>query len=52
MEQVVFEPLPLKRLIDNWINEIDTPEQFDWVLQKNTDKIKIWTRKYGIDCAK
>ena len=25
MEQVVFEPLPLKRLIDKWINEVAEP---------------------------
>ena len=45
---MLFEPLPLKRTIDQWIAEIDKPELFDWVVQKNTDEIRIWTRAQGL----
>lgn len=50
-EEVCFEPLSLKRTIDQWIAEVDTPEQFDWTVQSNTDEIRIWTRTRGLQSA-
>ena len=51
LEHVVFERLPLKRLIDNWVSELNSPSDFDWVVQRDDDDMRLWYRKRGLDSA-
>lgn len=50
-EQILFEVLPLKRTIDQWIAEIDNTELFGWRAHKDDDDMRLWYRKKGLDSA-